>query len=69
MRTVLEIATCLEAGLQPNDISIAHRLPSRFSSSAKPIIVRFSRRVAEIELLRRKKELKSIPELEPSLDI
>ena len=63
MKTVLDISTCLEAGLQLSDISIAHRLPSRFSSSAKPIVVRFSRRVAKIELLRRKKDLKSIPEL------
>ena len=49
MKTVLEISTCLEAGLQLSDISIAHRLPSRFSSLAKPIIVRFSRRVGKID--------------------
>ena len=38
------------------DLSIAHRLPSR-RGNVRPVIVKFSRRVAKIDVMRKKKVL------------
>ena len=54
---VIDIAEMIEADVKEVDISVAHRLPAR--GPTRPIIVKFSRRVAKIELMRRKRELKS----------
>ena len=39
-----------------SDISIAHRLPGR-NSNARPLIVRFGRRVSKVDFLRTKRNL------------
>ena len=54
---VIQVANLIEAKVTNNDISIAHRLPSR-KPGEKPIIVRFARRVARMNILRNKKKLK-----------
>lgn len=46
------------AHIQLNDISIAHRLPSRNKQQPRPIIARFCRRISKIDLLKSKKNLK-----------
>ena len=46
----------MEANVDVKDISIAHRLPSR-KGNVRPVIVKFSRRVAKIDILRKKKVL------------
>ena len=43
----------IDAKITHTDISIAHRLPTR-SGRDKPVIVRFSRRIKKIDLLRKK---------------
>ena len=53
---VLELAKKIDANVVSSDISIAHRLPSK-RPGPKPIIVRFARRIAKINLLRNKKKL------------
>ena len=53
---VVEISHDIGANVRASDISIAHRLPSR-SNRGKPIIVRFARRIAKINLLRNKKKM------------
>ena len=53
---VVEIFHDIGANVQASDTSIAHRLPSR-SNRGKPIIVRFARRIAIINLLRNKKKM------------
>ena len=57
MSKVLEIAGLIEADVKESDISIAHRLPARGPN--RPIIVKFSRRVAKVQMMRRKRELKN----------
>ena len=47
---VIEIAKKIDANVASSDISIAHRLPSR-KPGAKPIIVRFARRIARINMM------------------
>ena len=42
--------------VEKNDISIAHRLPSK-NGTPKPVIARFTRRVTKIQLLTKKKNL------------
>ena len=58
IRKVKDVSNSIDAGLSENDISIAHRLPSR--KHPKPVIVRFSRSVANIKLLQNKKKLASL---------
>ena len=49
---ILEISNECKAAISLQDISIAHRLPSK-KAGAKPVIVRFARRSARIDLLRK----------------
>ena len=58
INNVIQLATNIGANVTPADISIAHRLPTRTNNTNRPIIVRFSRRVAKINILRKKKTLK-----------
>ena len=53
---VIDLSKKLEADVDSRDISIAHRLPSR-KGSTKPIIVKFSRRMAKVNILRKKRLL------------
>ena len=56
LEKVIDLSKKLEADVDSRDISIAHRLPSR-KGSTKPIIVKFSRRMAKVNILRKKKLL------------
>ena len=56
---VLSVASEMGAQVDKSDISIAHRLPGR-NSKARPMIVRFCRRVSKVEILRKKKEFEPI---------
>ena len=56
---VLSVASEMGAQVEKSDISIAHRLPGR-NSNARPMIVRFCRRVSKVELLRKKRNLNQI---------
>ena len=56
---VLEIAKAIEADVVEADISIAHRLPSKKQGS-KPIIVRFARRIARVNILKNKRKLQDV---------
>ena len=58
IRKVMDVSNSIDAGLSENDVSVGHRLPSRMD--LKPVIVRFSRRVAKIKLLQSKKKLASL---------
>ena len=53
MQNVLQLAEKMGASVASQDISIAHRLPSRNQSKDRPIIVKFSRRIAKIEILQK----------------
>ena len=57
LEKVIGIANEADANVLPSDISITHRLPGR-NGKPRPIIVRFSRRVARLEMLRKKKSLR-----------
>ena len=61
IRTQLVIGTArlVDVELEPNDISIAHRLPSRNSQRQRKIIVKFTRLVKEDEVFKARKKLKS----------
>ena len=50
---VLSVASEMGALVEKSDISIAHRFSGR-NSNARPMIVRFCRRVSKVELLRKK---------------
>ena len=50
---VISVGDAIDAKITHTDISIAHRLPTR-SGRDKPVIVRFSRRIKKIDLLRKK---------------
>ena len=56
IKKIVDISYALEAQISENDISIAHRLPSR-NAGNKPVIVRFARRIKKIYLLKKKKNL------------
>ena len=58
IRKVIDVSNSIDTGLSENDISVAHRLPMRMH--LKPVIVRFSRRVAKMKLLHNKKKLASL---------
>ena len=49
----------IESKVTANDISIAHRLGTK--KTARPIIVKFSRRIAKVSMLTNKKKLKDNP--------
>ena len=49
----LNVAKEIGAETEKTDISIAHRLPGQITNP-RPMIVRFSRRVAKVVLLRKK---------------
>ena len=53
-KKVLSVASEMGALVEKSVISIAHRLPGR-NSNARPMIVRFCRRVSKVELLRKKR--------------
>ena len=53
---VLDLAKKIEVTMASSDISIAHRLPTN-KPGPKPIIVRFARRIARINMLRNRKKL------------
>ena len=56
MEKVVALTNTLQTCVDVKDISIAHRLPSR-KGQVKPIIVKFSRRFAMIDVLQKKKSL------------
>ena len=53
---VVELSDACEAKVNANDISIAHRLPSK-KPGEHPVIVRFARRAGKRQLPRNKKAL------------
>ena len=53
---VVELASDIGVALDKKDISIAHRLPS--NKNERPIIVRFTRRISKVEILRNKRKLR-----------
>ena len=53
MQKVLSVANKLEANVTAQDISIAHRVRTCNQRSERPIIVRFNRRVAKIDILKK----------------
>ena len=57
MKNVISIAIEVGAKVEMNDISIAHRIPTRKQGAKRPIIVRFSRRVAKVNLMKSKRRL------------
>ena len=57
MQKVVELAKLTGAEVTRNDISIAHRLPGP-KGRPRPVIVRFSRRMARLDILRKKKNLR-----------
>ena len=63
MRKVVDIANIIGASVTANDISIAHRLPSR-ADKEKPIFVKFVRRIGKIDLLKNQKELAKKPNVQ-----
>ena len=52
---VIKIANEIGSSVNKQDISVAHRLPGR--GTTKPIIVRFCRRTAKIDILKKKRQL------------
>ena len=62
IRKVIDVSNSIDAGLSDNGISVAHRMSSQMH--LKPVIVRFSRRVARIKLLKNKKKLASLSGLD-----
>ena len=56
---VIETARLVDVELEPNDTSIAHRLPSSNSQRQRKIIVKFTRLVKEDEVFNTRKKLKS----------
>ena len=58
IKNVLTVSNSINANITEQDISTAHRLPSR-GAGVKPVIVKFTRRVKKTHLLQRKKELAS----------
>ena len=56
---VLEVIDRVESVAEASDISIAHRLPGK----RNPIIVKFNRRVAKLDLLKKKKKLAEVDDM------
>ena len=63
MQNVLQLAEKVGGNVASQDISIAHRLPSRNKSKECPIIVKFSRSIAKLEILQEKKHLGALQDL------
>ena len=59
IQLVIGTARLVDVELEPNDTSIAHRLPSRNSQRQRKIIVKFTRLVKEDEVFNTRKKLKS----------
>ena len=57
LQKVVELAKLSGAEVTRNDISIAHRLPGP-KGRPRPVFVRFSRRMARLDILRKKKNLR-----------
>ena len=57
LQKVVELAKLTGAEVTRNYISIAHRLPGP-KGRPRPVIVRFSRRMARLDILRKKKNLR-----------
>ena len=57
MENVLQLAKTINADIDVKDISIAHRLPTK-KGVTRPIIVKLARRVAKIDILKKKRVLK-----------
>ena len=55
----LDVTADLNVNVDATDISIAHRLPSRYKN--RPIIVKFTRRIKKIEVLKNKRALEESP--------
>ena len=55
---MIETARSVDVELEPNDISIAHGLPSKKSKRQRNIIVKFTRRVKRDEVFNARKNLK-----------
>ena len=62
MDRVVDLTSLLDAEVSANDISIAHPVPTK-KPGPRPLIVRFSRRVAKVNLLRNKKNLENFDKL------
>ena len=58
LERVLKLTNHLELNTEASDISIAHRLPGN-GRTARPVIVRYARRIARVNLLMNKKKLGS----------
>ena len=56
---VLDVIDRVESVVEASDISIAHRLPGK----RNPIIVKFNRRVAKQDLLKKKKKLAEVDDM------
>ena len=56
---VLEVIDRVESVVEASDISIAHRLPGKHNH----IIVKFNRRVAKLDLLKKKKNLAELDDM------
>ena len=56
---MIETARSVDVELEPNDISIAHGLPSKNNQRQRNIIVKFTRRVKRDEVFNVHKKLKS----------
>ena len=57
MEKVINVAKAVNAQVTWHDLSIAHRLPRRQEGTERPVIVRFSRRIGKVNLLKKKKQL------------
>ena len=63
IKKIISISKEINAKVEEGDISIAHRLPAK-NVAARPIIVKFSRRIAKVEIMRKKKTLRDKPTTE-----
>ena len=63
MQNILQLAEKVGANVASQDISITHRLPSRNKNKERPIIVKFSRRIAGIEMLQKKEHIGTLQDL------
>ena len=61
---VLQLSNKLKAGLDEKDISSAHRLRAR-NGGPRPIIVRFSRMMAKINLLKKRRNYSTMKQRKP----
>ena len=60
---VVDFGSALESSITSDDISIAHRLPNFNGQRPRHVIVRFTRRVAKINLLKSKKNAANFDQL------